>query len=152
MPSTEEDRNRWKQYYRKHRKHKIAKVKEYQKTHAKTITERVQACERRNKAKVVELLGTKCFLCKIEGGQELEGIQMHEKNGNSHHRSYGYVLRHIESFVPLCSSCHQTVHNLMIRFAVSWEQIVDVLQSAFSRWGLLHNAKPKKHFLGREFA
>ena len=126
----EKRRQSQREWYRKHREEKLTKVKVYIREHRQEISQRDKDYERIYKEKVVAYFGTRCALCRFDGGQALKGVDMHERNGKKHHRTYGYVWRHKEDFKPVCKWCHQMVHGLLLRFNLSWEGIVQVIEVA----------------------
>lgn len=112
-----------KRWYEKNRAKKLAYQSRYAKEHRKERLEYERKRLRKQRTKIGELLGTNCLLCGHDGGNNLKGIQLHEIHGNKHHYDYGYVLKHIKDFVPLCNYCHVMVSRMMMVFGFTWKQI-----------------------------
>jgi len=60
--------------------------------------------------KIEGLLGNTCSICGYKPKKGQRRLQSHEIHGKKHESSVYYILSHIEDFVPLCKTCHQTVH------------------------------------------
>lgn len=64
------------------------------------------------RGELLAILGDKCFLCGRKVGRGRLGICFHEKHGKPHnYTNFKYILEHIEDFIPLCRSCHFTLHS-----------------------------------------
>jgi len=68
--------------------------------------------------KIMDITGDKCIACGKQKPipQYLSGqkrrISFHEIHGKKHKDNPWYILKHLEDFVPLCQSCHTSLHKV----------------------------------------
>jgi len=67
--------------------------------------------DRKQRAKLMDIMGNKCVICGLEQGGT-QYLHLHEINGVIHPLDKGkYVLAHKDDFVPLCKKCHNFIHT-----------------------------------------
>jgi len=54
---------------------------------------------------LLKRIGNTCIVCGLK-----RRITFHEIHGKPHGHNPDQILKHIEDFIPLCYSCHATVH------------------------------------------
>lgn len=95
-------------YYRNKQKVKDYK-KDYRKRKKEHLNEYAKKLRKRKRKEIMKQIGDKCIVCGSS-----QKIRFHEIHGKEHHdySRYGYVLSHIEDFVPMCRDCHRALHQL----------------------------------------
>jgi len=112
-----------KEYHKKYYQENKEKLKEYARKYRKSpqgkemLRKYFRKRRKKLKQKLIEKLGTNCAFCgkKLDFKENKFGrpkFVFHEIHGKPHTCRYGYVLKHIEDFVPLCWKCHRTIHWL----------------------------------------
>lgn len=59
---------------------------------------------------VISILGDKCIVCGLKT-RSRRRVSFHEIHGKPHKTNPWYILKHIKDFVPVCESCHKTIHK-----------------------------------------
>jgi predicted HNH restriction endonuclease len=67
---------------------------------------------RKLREQIFMIIGKQCVIC----GKFPKRISIHEIHGKPHSTTdFKYILAHIQDFVPMCNSCHVTLHRIFNR-------------------------------------
>jgi len=105
----------------------LRNVRTYQSKHPDRVRLSEQKHDRKEKEQLFKIFGKICFIC---GDDRERKLMFHQIHGQSHLRSYKYVLDNVEDFAYICYSCHHHVHWAMQYLHLSWNQMFPAVQLA----------------------
>ena len=104
----EEYNRRQREWNKRNPEKQLERDRNYRNKHRQKYNEARLNQIKRKWIEVMTILGDVCSICKHKGKRR---VSCHEIYGKPHKGNPWYVLKHIERFIPLCDTCHKSVHR-----------------------------------------
>lgn len=100
------------------------KRRKYRQAHKVELARKSRKYKRTRRLKCLRELGDKCIICG-----STKKIKFHEIYGKDHdkYEAWGYVLKHLKDFVPMCRDCHRALHHLAKKRKMDMEEFLRLL-------------------------